>query len=89
MINSTCGWDPHRWLTQPGGCGAWVGYQLLPIVRYLRIWPKVPHFHNGVAWCGNCFKDVRHLGQGVFVRPKEESDNVPLPKGPGLKELYG
>lgn len=50
---------------------------------------RLPCFYKGVAWCSGCLKDVRHLGQGVFVRPKEESDNVPLPKGPGLQELYG
>ena len=89
MVNSTCGYDPHRHLTRRGGCGRWVGHQLLPVVRYLRIWPATPHFHSGIAWCGVCiggFK-VKNLGQGVFVRPRTDDDKVAV-KGPKLEDLY-
>lgn len=91
MINIPCGYDPDRRFQRRGGCGVWVGYQAFPIPGYLPISPQVPHWHNGIAFCGVCVKGfaVRHLGQGVFVRPKEESDDVPLPNLPKLEELYG
>jgi len=85
MINLPCGWDSIlRCRFRRNGCGIWVGYKT-------RTWgdpPREPHIHNGIPYCHNCIKGfaVRHLGQGVCVRPKEESD-VPV-GGPGLTELY-
>jgi hypothetical protein len=51
---------------------------------------NTPHFRGGIAWCHECVKGfaVRHLGQGVFVRPRDESDDAPLPKLSKLEELY-
>ena len=87
MINSTCGWDPHRRLKRPGGCGVWVGWMGRKYSGSYGFIPLRPCFHKGIAWCSNCLKDVRHLGQGVFVRPKDESDKVAV-KGPKLEMLY-
>jgi len=89
MINSTCGWDSRRRLIKRGGCGKWVGY-LAPAPWGYPLQPATPHFHNGVAYCGVCIKGfkVKHVGQGVFIRPKTGSDRVTLPKGPKLEELY-
>ena len=91
MVNSTCGYDPHRRLKRFGGCGVWVGWMNKEHPWGHPLIPMQPHFIQGIAWCGVCAKDfeTRHMGFGVFVRPKTEDDNVPLPKGPGLKELYG
>lgn len=90
MINSTCGYDPQRRLTRRGGCGVWVGYEMRRPSGNLYPATATPHFHNGIAWCGNCYRgfNVKHLGQGVFVRPKEEGDDVALPELPKLEELY-
>jgi len=87
MIDVHCGWDPQRRLIKRGGCGVWLGYETAKSWGYF---PRTPHFHNGIAYCHKCIKgfQVRHLGQGVFVRPKEEGDNQPVPAGPGLEELY-
>lgn len=78
MIRLPCGYDPMRHLQRRGGCGIWLDWD-------------TAHILNGVPWCPICEKGLRikHLGQGIFVRPKEESDNLPLPAGPGLEEIYG
>jgi len=83
-----CGWDSQRRLVKHGGCGVWVGYLPIPCLPYLPVQPRKSHIRNGSPYCENCVKgfDVRHLGQGVCVRPAEESD-VPV-GGPGLTELY-
>ena len=88
MINLPCGYDPHHRRQKQVGCGRWVGYQTTSLPGYLPIQPQEPHFYEGAVWCGGCLKDVRHLGFGMLARPREESDKVPLPKGPGLQELY-
>ncbi len=102
MINSTCGFDPYRHLTRRGGCGVWVGY-LGPSSDPMRpmILASTPYFHNGIAWCAACVQGfkVRHMGQGVFVRPKEDCERrveealwnetgIGPVKGPKLEELY-
>ena len=82
MVNSTCGYDPHRHLTRRGGCGVWVGYRTVPPMR-------LPHFIWGIAWCGVCadsFK-VKHVGFGMKVRPRTDDDKVAV-KGPRLEDLY-
>lgn len=89
MINSQCGYQNltgRSRLHKRAGCGVWVGFKDPGLGGFLV--PAVPHFHNGVAYCATCIKGFKviHLGQGVCVRPKEESD-VPV-GGPGLKELY-
>lgn len=84
MINLPCGFEAHRHFQRHGSCGTWVGY----MVRTSGYPPRRPYFHNDIAWCGTCIKGfaVRHLGQGLFVRPREESD-VPV-GGPSLEALY-
>lgn len=91
MLNLPCGWDSRHHLIKQGGCGVWVGYQAVRSSPYLLIMPYLPHFHNGIAYCANCIKGfkVKHLGFGVLVRPRDESDDVPLPNLPSLEELYG
>lgn len=77
MINSTCGYQnitgKPRILNVKGSCGADVGWMIKDHPWGYPMIPMQPHFHNGVAWCGVCAKDfsTRHVGQGVFVRPKE------------------
>lgn len=89
MINLPCGWDPILHCRfRRSGCGVWVGYETASR-RWGYLWHLArPHFHNGIPYCENCYKGfgVVHLGQGLLVRPKEESD-VPV-GGPGLTELY-
>lgn len=89
MINLRCGWDWKRRLIKRGGCGIRVGYDPIPLHGYLPITPCKPYFHRGVPYCHECIKgfSVRHLGQGVCVRPRDESDDVPV-AGPKLEELY-
>ena len=73
------------------GCGVRLGY--LPFHDH-EVTP--PHWHKRLKdtaphpYCENCYKSfqVRHLGQGVCVRPRDERDDVPLPKLPKLGELY-
>ena len=92
MINSQCGYQnvagrPRLW--KKGSCGRWVGFHPLPLLGYLPITPQRPHFIRGIAWCGECAKGfkVKHLGQGVFVRPRTNDDKVTA-KGPKLEELF-
>lgn len=89
MINIPCGWDWKRRLIKHGGCGVRLGYEPIPPHGFLPIIPYTPFFHQGVPYCCECRRgfDVRHLGQGVCVRPQEEGDDVPV-AGPGLEELY-
>lgn len=91
VINVPCGYDPHRRFQRRGGCGVWVGYEMKEPWWNRPLHPAEPHFRNGIAWCGVCVKgfQIRHLGQGVFVRPREEGDDAPLPNLPKLEELYG
>ena len=90
MVNSTCGYDPHRHLTRRGGCGAWVGWRVKEHPWGYPLIPMQPHFHKGIAWCGVCIKgfEVKHLGFGMQVRPKTEADEVALPNFK-LEELFG
>jgi len=85
-----CGWNYERGFLRAIGCHKWVGYEPLKVSDDLIIPLSKPHFHDDTAWCDKCIKafNIRHLGQGVCVRPKEESDDAPLPVGPRLEELY-
>lgn len=87
MIYLPCGWDVQRHLIKRGGCGAWLGREA-PHPWGKPFSPLTPHFRNGIAYCQNCYKsfDVVHLGLGICVRPRQESD-VPV-GGPSLEELY-
>ena len=60
----------------------WIGYRMFAPLR-------LPHFHNGIAWCHECIKGfkVRHMGFGQFVRPMTDDDKVAV-KGPKLEDLY-
>ena len=72
------------------GCGVRLGYQLFFGHKVERpYWHRRPRDDHPYPYCQNCYRGfkVRHLGQGLFVRPREESD-VPV-GGPGLEELYG
>lgn len=75
MVNSTCGFDPHRYLTRKGGCGAWVGY-MTPEPWGFPLVPSAPHFHEGIAWCGVCARDFKIVrGEfGMAWRPREEGE---------------
>lgn len=90
MIRLPCGWDYQRGFLRSIGCHIWVGHQPWRVDDKLTIQFSPPHFHEHTAFCQNCLRgfQVRHLGQGVFVRPKEEGDDAPLPKLPKLEELY-
>ena len=72
-------------------CGVRLGY--LPFHDH-EVTP--PHWHkrfkddSPYPYCQSCYDSfkVKHVGQGVFVRPKTGGDRVTLPKGPKLEELY-
>lgn len=72
------------------GCGVRVGFQ--PFLGHdagSPFWHKRPQDYRPRPYCENCYKgfSVVHLGQGIFVRPRQENDNVPV-KGPNLEGLY-